>query len=75
MNAQVYTEHLDNTGHTIGPETDRKVQAVRDLDKTLLYLQNKLQEFGLENEGRNQSVFTLEQTSNSNSLNSQYHII
>lgn len=45
---QVYTEHLDNTGHTKGPETEDRKQACREIDETLVYLQQALRRMGLE---------------------------
>ncbi|KAF2364037.1 Type I phosphodiesterase/nucleotide pyrophosphatase/phosphate transferase [Trinorchestia longiramus] len=47
---QVYTEHLDNIGHTIGPETESRQQAVREIDETLVFLKESLEEEGLEDE-------------------------
>ena len=48
---QVYTEHTDNIGHTIGPETEDMKLAVRELDGIVLYLLNKLEEYDLQDEG------------------------
>jgi len=39
---QVYTEHVDTTGHAYGPESEETRQAVRDLDETIVYLLDEL---------------------------------
>ena len=47
----MYTEHTDNIGHNYSPDGEEIKQAVRDLDETLLYLQEQLETLGLADEG------------------------
>uniref|UniRef100_A0A2P2HZS3 Ectonucleotide pyrophosphatase/phosphodiesterase family member 6 n=1 Tax=Hirondellea gigas TaxID=1518452 RepID=A0A2P2HZS3_9CRUS len=47
---QVYTEHLDGTGHMMGPESEERKQATKDIDRILVHLQKQLIERGLAGE-------------------------
>lgn len=48
---QVYNEHTDNIGHDFGPETEERKQAVRDLDKTIVYMLDQIDGMGMRDEG------------------------
>lgn len=51
--SQVYNEHIDDVGHDFGPDSQEIQKAIQDIDATIVYMLDRIEEMGMTDRGKN----------------------